>query len=182
MRCAATLLTVDLNTLSVITNAGLFAVTVIAAIVAWRGVKDARDARDEAGAHEKKALGYSREAAAAATDTAAAQQRVAAALEHANLREIRRDASRVPWTVDKLTSERWGVKNNTGSDVDFVQFEARPPAHVEAEDGMQFRDVANGQSFFLRFGGGFADPASATVKVVWRDGFGKGQEALIILG
>ncbi|WP_279367375.1 hypothetical protein [Microbacterium testaceum] len=168
--------------MSNIINAGIFVATVIAAIIAWRGVRDAQRARDDASDHETKALGYAEEASAAATAIAGAQQRAATALEQANLRETARDAAKVPWVVERRSTERWAVRNNTGSDADFVSFEAHPPAHVEMEDGLEFRDVPNGQMVFLRFGGGFSDPSSATLTVVWRDSLREGREATVILG
>lgn len=52
---------------SIIINFGLFAATVIAAIITWKGVRDSREARDLAADHESKALAHAKEAATAAT-------------------------------------------------------------------------------------------------------------------
>ncbi|WP_455133594.1 hypothetical protein [Microbacterium aurum] len=167
---------------SIIVNAGIFVATVIAAIIAWRGVVDAREAKDQASAHEAAALAHAEAAAGAAGRSAEAQQRAADALEETNRREAARDEARVPWTVSRQSTERWRVTNNTGNDISFVSFEASPPATIQMEDGLPFRDVGRGQPVFLRFGGGITNPASATVKVVWRDALGSGQEAVIVLG
>ena len=51
---------------SVIVNLGLFAACVVAAIIAWRSVSEARQARDEAAAHERNALDAATRSASAA--------------------------------------------------------------------------------------------------------------------
>lgn len=163
-----------METASVIINAGIFVATVIAGIIAWRSVKDARDARDSAAAHEARALGYSRDASAAAT-------RSADALEEANRREEARDAARVPWLVTRVSTERWRVVNNTGAVAIMADF-AGVGAHIQMEDGMEVRDVPHGQPVFIGFGGGFSDPATATVRVTWVDPHGRGQQATFVLG
>lgn len=120
---------------SIIINLGLFVATVIAAIIAWRGVRDSQDARDQAAKHEAQALEHAKQAASAATASAEAHQRAAEALEVANLREEARDAQRTPWLVDKAGEGRWRVTNNTGGFASDVEFEAVAGESVQMEDG-----------------------------------------------
>lgn len=167
---------------SIIVNLGIFVATVLAAIVAWRGVRDAQQARDAAAEHEAQALAHAGEAAAAATDSAAAQQRAARALEEANRREEARDALRTPWIVAKVASGRWRVTNNTGGIATDVEVEALGDEHVQMEDGQSFRDVAAGQPMFVHFGGGMTDPPTATLRVEWNDSVDRAQNAVVVLG
>lgn len=171
---------VDLT--STLINLGIFVATVIAAIVAWRGVRDAQIARDASSDHEAAALQHAEAAAASAGESAAAQQRTAEALEEANRREAARDEARVPWQVARVSSDRWRVTNNTGGQADFVTVEVIPPATATMEDGFSMRDVPPGQPFFVHFGGGMTDPATATLRIVWRDGLRVAHEAVVVLG
>ncbi|TFD12897.1 hypothetical protein E3T35_06310 [Cryobacterium sp. TMT1-2-2] len=167
---------------SILVNLGIFLATVIAAIVAWRGVRDAQSARDDAAVHEAQALAHAREAAAAATDSAAAQKRAAQALEAANRREQARDAQRTQWSVAKVGGGRWRVSNNTGGVASDVEFEPVNEENVQMEDGLQFRDVAAGQPVFIHFGGGMTDPPTATLRAEWNDSLDRAQTAVVVLG
>lgn len=69
----------------IIINFGLFVATVIAATIAWTGVRDSRKARALAAEFEAKALTHAQETASAAS--AAAQRRAAEAIEEANIVE-----------------------------------------------------------------------------------------------
>ncbi|TFC33472.1 hypothetical protein E3O55_04065 [Cryobacterium sp. MDB1-18-2] len=167
---------------SIIINLGIFVATVIAAIVAWRGVRDAQSARDDAAEHEVQALAHAREAAAAATESAAAQQRAAQALEAANRREEARDAQQTQWSVARVSDGRWRVSNNTGGVTSDVEFEPVGVANVQMEDGLQFRDVGAGQPVFIHFGGGVTDPPTATLRAEWNDSLNRAQMAVVVLG
>lgn len=167
---------------SVIINFGLFAATVIAAIIAWKGVRDSQEARDAAAKHEAQALAHAKEAASAATATAEAQKRAAEALEEANRREEARDARRTPWTVEKMNGDRWRVINNTGGIATDVEFEPLGGESIQMEDGERFRDVPAGQPVFIHFGGGLADPATATLSAEWNDSSDRAQRTTFVLG
>lgn len=167
---------------SIIVNFGLFVASVIAAIIAWRGVRDAQIARDDAAKHEAQALQHAREAATAATASAAAQQRAAEALEEANRREASRDAERLPWTVTQAGSGRWRVTNNSGGIANDVEFMPLAEEQIQLEDGEQFRNVPAGQPVFIHFGGGMTDPPTATVHVEWNDSLDHAQQTVIVLG
>ncbi len=71
----------------IIINFGLFVATVIAATIAWTGVRDSRKARALAAEFEAKALTHAQEAASAASAAAEAQRRAAEAIEEANIVE-----------------------------------------------------------------------------------------------
>jgi sRNA-binding protein len=167
---------------SIIINSGLFVATVIAAIVAWRGVRDAQSARDDAAVHEAEALRHAGQSATAATESAAAQQRAAQALEEANRREDSREARRTQWTVTRAGGDRWRVSNNTGGLASDVEFEPVDGERVQMEDGLQLRDVAAGQPVFIHFGGGMTDPPTATLRAEWNDSFDRAQTAVVVLG
>ena len=64
-----------------IMNFGLFAASVVAAIIAWRSVSDARQARDEAADHERNALDAATRSASAAEVAAQHHERTADTLE-----------------------------------------------------------------------------------------------------
>ena len=167
---------------SIIVNLGIFIATVLAAIIAWRGVRDAQRARDAAADYEAQALAHAERSASAAAESATAQQRAAEALEQANRREEARDAQRTPWIVAKVGSGRWRVTNNSGGIATDVDVEALGGEDVQMEDGQQLRDVAAGQPMFVHFGGGFADPPTATLRVEWNDSMDRAQSAVVVLG
>lgn len=146
---------------SVIINVGLFIATVIAAIIAWRGVVDAREARDEAKDAAERA-------ATAAESSATAQGRIAEATEkHAALVEAA-TAPREPWRLSKVGEHRWQLTNLTGVNVDFVHLSSKPEGHLQLDGANDYCDVRNGASVFFIFGGGFSDPSSLDVTVQWR--------------
>jgi hypothetical protein len=167
---------------SIFINLGIFVVTAIAAIIAWRGVRDAQIARDDAAAHEAQALAHAERAAFAATQSAAAQGRAALALEDANRREEARDAQRTPWTVQKAGSGRWRVTNNTGGIATDVEFDPVGGESIQMEDQLQHRDVSASQPVFIHFGGSVSDPPTATLRAEWNDSFDRAQHAVIVLG
>ena len=169
---------------SIIINFGLFAATVIAAIITWKGVRDSQEARDLAADHESQALAHAKEAATAATASVEAQYRAAEALEEANRRENARDAKNISWVVARAgtSGERWRVTNNSGGVATDVEFEAVNGENIQMEDDKQFRDVAAGQPVFIHFGGGLTDPPTATLKVEWNDSFDRAQIATLVLG
>lgn len=153
---------------AIIIELGLFAATVIAAIVAWRGVKDARDARDDAQGAAVEANKIALQVASATTRTAEAQERIAAAAERPSIE---------PWLVEQMSAHRWKVTNNTGQNVDFVSLGSRPDGVIHTEHRAEVpQNVGRGESLYFGFGGGMADPPSMNLKVVWRDVAGDGQE------
>ena len=105
-------------------DAGWWAVIVaalaagFAAWQAWearRARTEAQQARDDAGTHEKAALGAARDAAGAAKRGAEAQERIAAVIESQSEKET--------WRKTKRASEIWRVTNVSGHEVQFVSFE-----------------------------------------------------------
>ena len=152
-----------------IVNLGIFVATVIAAIIAWRGVGGARLARDEANAAAERAT-------AAAESSAESQERLATATEE-HVRIVQEATSpREPWRLTKVGQHRWELTNLMGVNVDMVHLTSRPEKliQLEADD---WCDVADGTSIFFQFGGGFTDPASLNVTVNWRQPGRNGREA-----
>ncbi len=146
-------------------NLGLFVATVIAAIIAWQGVKDARDARDEAAEHSAMA-------AAAAAKSAHAQTRAADALERQAEFAVSQ-ATPIPWIVEQYSRTRWKVRNNSGTAFTKVELASDPDGHVQLLTEIPSR-LRAGEAFFFDFGGGMTDPSFVRVTLSWVDETGAG--------
>ncbi|WP_166871507.1 hypothetical protein [Salinibacterium sp. ZJ450] len=163
-----------------ITNIGLFAATVIAAIIAWRSVSDAREARDEAKRHEAAALAAAINAADAAVRSADEHKRAADALERqADIAESA--TAKPPWHMERVAKTRWKLTNQSGANADFVDIKGEPDGHLQVEDEQPWRDIAKGASVFFQFGGGMTDPGSINVRINWRDPIKGGREAVVTI-
>lgn len=148
---------------SVIVNLGVFTATVIAAIIAWRSVVDAREARDEARTAEQ-------EAAAAAIRSATASERSAEALERQV--ELAEDAARTPsWTISEAhaAGRRWKFTNTSRHQLTEVSVDFNPRGVVTVERAIP-DPVAIGQSFLVEYN------TYATIQVrvdlTWRNASG----------
>jgi type II secretory pathway pseudopilin PulG len=150
---------------SILVNLGIFAVTAVAAIIAWRSVRDAQKARDAAQVSETRALAAAEKSAASSDRSATAQERIA---------EIAETTARPeePWIFEQLSGERWKVTNNMRENVDFVAIGSVPEGLIQTEHRDVPQDVARGQSLYFLFGGGLGDPASVNIKIVWRSASG----------
>lgn len=153
---------------SVLINFGIFVATVIAAIIAWRSVNDARLARDDAEQHERQALAASNRAASAAESSAEASRRSASALERQNdLTEAALAPPPESWAVEQHDGPVWAVTNRTGFTIPWVQIgtergydETRIRPRAE-----QWDDVApDGRLIF-----DVIDPSAqrVTLRIVW---------------
>lgn len=170
---------------SVIVNLGIFAATVIAAIIAWRSVNDARQARDEAATHERKALDAADRSATAAEAAAQHQERTADALERQT--DLLESAATIPddWILETHSNspgdQRWQATNNTGYDVRNVSI-GTPEGYNERwikpeRDGPI--DVARGESIYFTFIRRVSSPASRTIWILWTPADGSPQKKFV---
>jgi hypothetical protein len=165
-----------------IINFGIFVATVIAAIIAWRGVRDAQSARDAARGYEEAALAASRSAAAAAEESAVEHRRAADALERQVALAESAAEIRQPWEFEALsdsTSDQlWMVKNVSG--------EYAYNVHLGSPDGFDevwlelpgeaIDSVAPGETIQFTFRRRLSSPKSATVWVFWTPADGSEQK------
>lgn len=137
-------------------NLGIFAATAIAAIIAWRSVRDAQQARDDAAEHERSAV-------AAAGLAASAQTRIADILE-----EVHRPPAEL-WTIERESGYTWRVVNNTGYSILWACV-TTPLGRAETKIRPKHEIVDDlppgGKMMF-----DVIDPAaqSATLTIVWHD-------------
>ncbi len=169
---------------TIIINLGIFVATVIAAIIAWRGVRDAQSARDDAKGYEQAALAASQSAAAAAERSVAEHKRAADALErHVALAESAAEVHR-PWEFEAISDpssdQVWLVKNVSGEYAYNVYLGG--PAGVDERwlelPADAIDSVATGESIRFTFRRRLTSPQSATVWVFWTPPDGSAQKQL----
>jgi hypothetical protein len=146
---------------AIIINAGLFVATVIAAIIAWRSMQDAREARDAAAGHESRALAASETSASAATRSADALERQAELAEAAQQRS--------PWGLSSAGRKRWKLTNTSGYPMTDVQLTGETEGSFSVDGGNEPRRVRVNEGLYVEFGGGFTDPPSMTIRIDWTD-------------
>jgi hypothetical protein len=167
---------------SVWINAGLLIATAFAAFIAWRGVHDARKARDDAREYERSALAAAESSAAAAERSVSEHKRAADALERQaaiaeSAAEIRR-----PWDFKALTEptsdQLWAVKN-VSDEVAYNVHLGSPAGFDEAWlelPGEAIDSVAPGETIQFKFRRRLSSPKSATVWVFWTPADGSAQK------
>ncbi len=179
----------------IIINLGVFAGGIVAAIIAWRAVRDAQTARDDAKHHEAEALAASKLSAASAAASAAAQRdaanaaarssdahtRSAAALERQTA-IAEASAQKVdPWLFEPLgdmaTDQPWRVTNKTGENVRGVQL-GTPDGFNEqwVELSTDPVDLERNAHVTFTWLHRYTSPSSAVVWVFWVDGMGERQK------
>lgn len=136
-----------------IVNLGIFIASVIAAIIALRSVNDARQARDEASAHERTAT----RSASAAEVAVRHHERTADTLERQTALLESAATHREDWALEALTDasidQQWKATNKTGDDVMHVSI-GTPDGfneqwiRLDAEEAV---DVPRGGSIFFTF-------------------------------
>jgi hypothetical protein len=162
-------------------NLSLLGVTAVAAIVSIIAVVDARRSRADAAEQAADAKTEADRATSAAEGIRDESARIAEGIAAMNEREDARESRRLPWVAEKVGSDRWRVVNNTGATAEMVEFKARPPATIEMEDRLSFRDVAPGQPVFITFGGYLGAPNTADVVIEWWDALRAHHEAMVVL-
>ena len=170
---------------SVIVNLGLFAASVVAAIIAWRSVSDARQARDEAAAHERNALDAATRSASAAEVAAQHHERTADTLERQTALLESAALLREDWVLEAVTDsnsdQRWKATNTTGYDVMHVS--------IGTPDGFNEQwikpevdepvDVARGESVFFTFIRHLSSPSSRTIWLFCTPADGSSQKQFV---
>lgn len=157
-------------------NAGLFTATVLAAVIAWKGVTDARRARDEAADHASSALKAAESIASASGRTATATEgldasgiRTAQALE-------RIATTPPPWKLDELSvNGDWRLINSgpvaaitrsvlteDPADAQWLRTEGWTPTELITWLPSDWKHLTNAANALL------AGPASITIAVEWR--------------
>jgi hypothetical protein len=155
---------------AIIVNLGIFVVTTLAAIVAWKQTNvamearsDAQEARDSARGHEEAALG-------AAVEAAAAAARSAKALEERNRIALAALRKRDRWAVKRRSRVALSVINKSGVTALGVEIEL---AHPDIAEGFLIRtippSVAPGEYIDVRAFPGPLLPPAVHLHLRWVD-------------
>ena len=170
---------------SVIVNLGIFIATVIAAVIAWRSVNDARQARDEASGHERTALDAATRSASAAEVAVRHHERTADTLEKQTALLESAAMNHEEWALEALTDasidQRWKVTNKTGYDVMHVSIGTPDGVNEQwiKPDEEETADVPRGGSIFFTFIRRLSSPTSRTIWVVWTPADGSAQKKFV---
>ena len=170
---------------SMIVNLGIFVATVIAAVIALRLVNDARQARDDASAHERTALDAAARSASAAEVAVRHHERTADTLEKQTALLESAATHREEWALEALTDasidQRWKATNKTGDDVTHVSI-GTPDGFNEQwikPDTEETDDVPRGGSIFFTFIRRLSSPTSRTIWVNWTPADGSAQKKFV---
>ena len=168
-----------------IVNLGILIATVIAAVIALRSVNDARQARDEASAHELTALDAAARSALAAEVAVRHHERTADTLEKQTALLESAATHREEWALEPLTDasidQRWKATNKTGYDVMHVSI-GTPDGFNEQwimPDEEAVVDVPRAGSIFFTFVRRLSSPTSRTIWVLWTSADGSAQQKFV---